>query len=101
MVGIDAMSNRLCQRVGCEAEGIWIVYLRFQSDHFSCKPEALIFGSTITLCHEHRHHFKAEDLCSDLAFDSVCKVAKELGLKAPKRKETILYLMPIEDPKLN
>ena len=95
------MSNRVCQRVGCEEEGIWVACLRFQPEPGSKRDDVCQTGSTITLCHEHRNHFTVEDIVSDAAFEKITELMEHMGMKAPKREHTKLFLMSIQDPNLN
>jgi len=95
------MSYRVCQRLGCEEEAVWVACLIFQPEHASSRDDVCKTGSTITLCHKHRNHFTVEDIVSDSAFEKVAELMRDLGMNAPKKEHTVLYLMPLEDPNLN
>ena len=94
-------TNRVCQRVGCEEEGIWIACLRFQPEPGSKRDDVCQTGSTITLCHQHKNNFKVEDIVSDAVFGRVSELMRHMEMKAPKKEHTVLFLMPTDDPNLN
>lgn len=93
---------RVCQRKGCEKPSVWACVFKFRNDQTQPNAGTATLASTVTLCHEHRHHFSCRDLITPSHFDKVNAVAFVAQGLAPAIMElTLLQLVPYGDVQWN